>query len=104
MAASDYLASQMPKTRQRPSLQPHLEPERLPSDARTKLVAEAQLLRDHGLWDDREFVTLTIDGTGTDEALWEGICYARKVRVYYITPSGTRKVRAKVYASFKRMN
>jgi len=48
--------------------------------------------------------TLTIDGTTTDEALWEGICYARKVRVYYITPSGTRKVRAKVYASFKRMN
>lgn len=25
--------------------------------------AVAQLLRDHGLWDDREFVTLTIDGT-----------------------------------------
>ena len=23
----------------------------------------ARLLRDHGLWDDREFVTLTIDGT-----------------------------------------
>lgn len=33
VAASDYLASQMPKTRQRPSLQPHLEPERLPSDS-----------------------------------------------------------------------
>ena len=48
--------------------------------------------------------TMTIDGTGTDEALWEGICYARRIRVYYITPSGTRTVRAKVFASFKRVN
>ncbi len=46
--------------------------------------------------------TLTIDGTGTDEAYWTGICYARRVRVYFITPSGTRKVKPHVYASFKR--
>ena len=47
--------------------------------------------------------TLTIDGTGTDEALWEGLLYARRVRIYYDMPSGTRKVRARVYASFKRI-
>lgn len=33
VAASDYLASQLPQARQRPSLQPHLERERLPSDS-----------------------------------------------------------------------
>lgn len=47
--------------------------------------------------------TLTIDGTGTDEALWEGLLYARRVRIYYDMPSGTRKVRARLYASFKRI-
>lgn len=48
--------------------------------------------------------TLTIDGTGTDEAYWSGIAYARKVRIYFITPSGTRRVKPHVYASFKRLN
>jgi hypothetical protein len=48
--------------------------------------------------------TLTIDGTGTDEALWEGTVYARRIRVYYDMPSGTRKVRARVFGSFKRLN
>ena len=48
--------------------------------------------------------TLTIDGSGTDEAYWSGIAYARKVRVYFITPSGTRRVKPHVYASFKRVN
>lgn len=47
--------------------------------------------------------TLTIDGTGTDEALWEGTLYARRVRIYYDMPSGTRKVRARVYGAFKRL-
>jgi hypothetical protein len=46
--------------------------------------------------------TMTIDGPGSDEALYEGICYARRVRIYFITPSGTRKVKPHVYASFKR--
>lgn len=46
--------------------------------------------------------TMTIDGTGTDEAYWTGICYARRVRIYFITPSGTRSVKPHVYASFKR--
>lgn len=36
--------------------------------------------------------TLTIDGAGTTTATWEGILYARKARVYYISPSGTRRV------------
>lgn len=48
--------------------------------------------------------TLNIDGTGTDEALWEGILYAKRIRVYYDMPSGTRKVRARVYGTLKRTN
>jgi hypothetical protein len=48
--------------------------------------------------------TLTIDGTGTDSALYEGILYARRVRVYCISPSGTRNVAIKVNSSFKRLN
>lgn len=47
--------------------------------------------------------TLTIDGTGSDAALYEGILYARRIRVYFITPSGTRKVKAQTYAVFKRL-
>jgi len=47
--------------------------------------------------------TLTIDGTGSDYALYEGILYARRVRMYYISPSGTRKVRVSTYASFKQL-
>lgn len=47
--------------------------------------------------------TLTIDGTTTSSALWEGILYARRARVYFITPSGTRSVRVQTYASFKRL-
>lgn len=47
--------------------------------------------------------TMTIDGTGTDEALWEGILYASRVRVYFITPSGTRTIRAKVFGTLKRV-
>lgn len=47
--------------------------------------------------------TLTIDGSGTDEALWEGLAYGRKYRIYFITPSGTRRVKPHVHASFKRV-
>lgn len=46
--------------------------------------------------------TLTIDGSGSDEALYEGILYARRVRVYFITPSGTRRVKPHVHGVFKR--
>ena len=45
--------------------------------------------------------TLTIDGTTSSVALWDGTLYARRARVYYISPSGTRKVRLYTLASFK---
>jgi len=45
--------------------------------------------------------TLTIDGPGTDAALYEGVVYARRMRVYYISPSGTRRVAVKTNATFK---
>jgi len=48
--------------------------------------------------------TLTIDGTTRSAALWEGIVYARRIRVYFITPSGTRRVWPIVNGSFKRLN
>lgn len=48
--------------------------------------------------------TLTIDGTSRSAALWQGILYARRVRIYFITPSGTRRVWPIVNASFKRLN
>jgi hypothetical protein len=47
--------------------------------------------------------TLTIDGSGSDETIWEGIGYGRKYRIYFITPSGTRRVKPNCYASFKRV-
>lgn len=47
--------------------------------------------------------TLTIDGTSRSAALWQGIVYARRVRVYFITPSGTRTVWPIVNGSFKRI-
>lgn len=47
--------------------------------------------------------TLTIDGTGSDETIWEGIGYGRKYRIYFITPSGTRRVKPNVYGVFKRV-
>lgn len=46
--------------------------------------------------------TMTIDGSGTDETIWEGILYAHRVRIYFITPSGTRRVKPHVHAVFKR--
>lgn len=45
--------------------------------------------------------TLTIDGTTSSVALWEGTLYARRARVYYISPAGTRKVYLYTLASFK---
>lgn len=46
---------------------------------------------------------LTIDGTTTSKTAWEGIVYARRVRIRAYTPSGTRTVGLRVYGSFKRM-
>ncbi len=48
--------------------------------------------------------TLTIDGATTSSATWEGLLYARKVRVYYISPSGTRRTDLYTYAQFKAVN
>lgn len=47
--------------------------------------------------------TLTIDGTGSDSAIYEGILYARRVRLYFISPSGTRRVNLYTDASFKML-
>lgn len=46
--------------------------------------------------------TLTIDGTTTSTALWEGMLYARRARIYFISPSGTRKVRLYTDISIKQ--
>lgn len=47
--------------------------------------------------------TMTIDGTGSDYALYEGILYARRARLYFISPSGTRRVNLYTFASFKQL-
>lgn len=47
--------------------------------------------------------SLTLDGATQQSALWEGILDARRIRVYYISPSGTRSVRVQTYASFKKL-
>lgn len=46
--------------------------------------------------------TMTVDGTGTDEAIWEGALRARRVRVRWVMPAGTRTVRAQTYGVLKR--
>ena len=48
--------------------------------------------------------TLTIDGATQQSVLWEGICYARRARVYFITPSGTRSTRVQLYSFWKRID
>lgn len=48
--------------------------------------------------------TMTINDAGSDTALWEGIIYARRMRVRWITPSGTRVVNTTTNASFKAVN
>ena len=49
--------------------------------------------------------TLTSDGTGSDEALWEGTMKARRMRIYCITPNATaRRIKVHCYAIFKRTN
>lgn len=45
--------------------------------------------------------TLTIDGAGTSSAIWEGIIYARRARLYFISPSGTRRTDIYTYISLK---
>jgi len=48
--------------------------------------------------------TVTIDGNAAsyDELTWEGTLYARRLRVYTITPAGTRNVKVVVRATLKK--
>jgi len=48
--------------------------------------------------------TFTIDGAGSSYQLWEGLLYARRARLYFISPSGTRRVNLYTFASFKQAN
>lgn len=45
--------------------------------------------------------TLTIDGAAQQTALWEGTLYARRMRVQFTSPSGTRKTRVRTEAVLK---
>lgn len=47
--------------------------------------------------------TLTLDGATTQQVLYEGIAYARRMRVYFISPSGTRSTKVQVYGYFKKI-
>jgi len=53
-------------------------------------------------WFDVPNASLTVDGPGQDVALWEGLLYARRIRVNCTSPTGTRKTKLQVYGSFKR--
>jgi hypothetical protein len=45
--------------------------------------------------------TLTIDGAAQQTALWEGTLYARRAKVVFTSPSGTRKTRVRLEAVLK---
>lgn len=45
--------------------------------------------------------TLTIDGAAQQTALWEGTLYARRARVQFTSPAGTRKTRIRMDAVLK---
>lgn len=47
--------------------------------------------------------SLTVDGTAQQTQAWEGTLYARRARVYAITPSGTRTVNYRMKATLKRI-
>jgi len=47
--------------------------------------------------------TTTINGPTQQNVLYEGIVYARRMRVYFITPSGTRSTKVRVYGLCKRV-
>ena len=57
-------------------------------------TAYLQFSNDGTLWWNHS-TSITIDGPGTsfDEYGWDGILYAQRMRIYAITPSGTRSVR-----------
>jgi hypothetical protein len=49
----------------------------------------------------RDASSLTIDGAATQTIRWTGTLTARRLRVYFITPSGSRTTRVRCYASIK---
>lgn len=46
--------------------------------------------------------SLTLDGAAQQSQVWTGTLYARRVRVYAITPSGTKTTRYRVKAVLKK--
>lgn len=46
--------------------------------------------------------SLTLDGATQQTQSWEGVLYARRMRVYQITPSGTRTTSVRVKAILKK--
>lgn len=48
--------------------------------------------------------TLTLNGATQQTALYEGILYARRMRVYIISPSGSQSTKVQVYGLCKRVN
>ncbi|MCA0235460.1 MAG: hypothetical protein LCH81_03670 [Bacteroidetes bacterium] len=62
-----------------------------------------QFSNDGTLWWNHS-TSITIDGPASsyDEYGWDGILYARRIRVYAITPSGSRTVRLRTAAIFRK--
>lgn len=62
-----------------------------------------QFTNDGSYWTNHSS-SITIDGPASsyDEYTWEGVLYARRMRVYAITPSGTRTVAVRTKAVLKK--
>lgn len=62
-----------------------------------------QFSNDGSLWWNHP-TSITIDGPAAsyDEYAWEGVLYARRLRVYAITPAGTRTVRLRTAAILRK--
>ena len=48
--------------------------------------------------------TLTLNGATQQTALWEGILYARRIRIYQITPSSTQVTSVRIKAFMRKIN
>lgn len=46
--------------------------------------------------------TLTLDGAAQQSQVWSGTLYARRLRVYAITPSGSKTIRYRAKAVLKK--
>jgi hypothetical protein len=49
----------------------------------------------------RDATSLTMDGAAQQTIRWSGTLTARRLRVYFVTPSGSRTTRIRCYASIK---